>query len=106
MTTRKEQLEAALRPGDTLDTLTIIYQPIEGPCECWQEHTCPEPSPCSVDDLTRDFHGGYGGANGEPILAYSDRYVYFGHAYDGFDSIASVPRSPEHVGRTIPIIGE
>lgn len=108
METRKQQLLAALQEGDEPEHLIIYYQPRAGACRCWDErHECALPIRCSIADLPeREFDSDYGGAEGEPLIAFSDNYVYFSHSYDGADSIKVLPRCPESVARSIPIIGD
>ncbi len=53
--------------------------------------------------MNRDFDGGYGGIEGNSFFAWSKNRVYFCHAYDGAESVESVPRNPceeipNHIG--------
>lgn len=55
------------------------------------------------DELNVEFDAGYGGTEGKPFAAYSEKYVYFPGCYDGSEWIAWVPRNPtgkaiEHIG--------
>ena len=40
------------------------------------------------------FHVGYGGENGKPFTAWSERRVYFPCCYDGSEWVGSAPRNP------------
>lgn len=40
------------------------------------------------------FDGGYGGSEGQPMLAWTEARVYFPVVYDGAESIGSAPRNP------------
>lgn len=53
--------------------------------------------------LDTEFDSGYGSEQGEAILVWSERYVYFPVCYDGSEWLSSAPRNPdpapqEHVG--------
>lgn len=83
MTTWQEELEAAMEkvadPGPVL-----AYAPNEAA-------------------FAVQFDAGYGGAEGPPVLAWTERRAYFPVTYDGAEWVGSAPRSPvpdgqEHVG--------
>ena len=51
----------------------------------------------------RQFDSGYGGSQGEQVLAWTKERVYFPVVYDGAEWLGSAPRNPrsegqEHVG--------
>lgn len=53
--------------------------------------------------MNRDFDGGFGSICGNSFFAWSKNRVYFCHAYDGGESVESVPRNPceeipNHIG--------
>lgn len=45
-------------------------------------------------DLDKKFDGGYGGPKGEPVLIWTERYVYFPVQYDGSEWLGRAPRNP------------
>ena len=54
-------------------------------------------------ELIRNFNNGYGGSEGEPFTAWSEKYVYFPVVYDGAEWVGRAPRNPsdeatKHVG--------
>lgn len=95
--TIRELLDGPLQEtGDDPGSLVCFYQ------DSWQSwHSDKKTSVvrCGVDELpTRKFDCGYGGANGPALLAFSEKYVYFSHEYDGMESMRFLPRAPEFVG--------
>ncbi len=50
----------------------------------------------------RLFDQGYGGTNGEPLIAFTKKYVYICVQYDGAEWMEAIPRHPEVVGNIIP----
>ena len=55
------------------------------------------------DEMNAEFDGGYGGNEGKPFTAWSDKYVYFPICYDGSEWVGRAPRNPcdeatEHQG--------
>lgn len=99
MATRREHLERALRDGDRLEDLTIIFER-ERPDEIYDYDT-ERFLPCemirgTIADLPNvEFDDGFGGAEGPRLIAFSDRFVYVCHIYDGAQDIVAVPRHPE-----------
>lgn len=97
MTTTKQQVIDALAEGDTLESLdcfydTMTYDP------SYVHSSTSELIHCRGDELPeREYDHGYGGVEGEPIICFSDRYVYFRRSYDGSESIGYMPRHPEFV---------
>ncbi len=57
------------------------------------------------DDLDRVFNRDHGGVEGVPFTAWSANFVYFPVEYDGFESVASVPRNPDRNARPTKHIG-
>ena len=58
----------------------------------------------SESELDAEFDYGFGGVEGKPFTAWSERFVYFPACYDGTEWIAYVSRDPdgiptEHIGR-------
>lgn len=45
--------------------------------------------------LDSEFDCGFGAAEGEPFVAWSQNWVYFSRDYDGADYIDCVPRNPK-----------
>lgn len=84
MTTWEQELEEERR--NVGDTSPIVALAPDDP-EVWR----------------RSFYDGYGGTEGEPVLAWSETRVYFPVCYDGAESMGSAPRYPrpegqDHVG--------
>lgn len=57
----------------------------------------------SGDGLMMGFNDGFGGSEGAPFTAWSEKYVYFPVVYDGAEWVGRVPRHPcdeatNHVG--------
>lgn len=57
----------------------------------------------SNTELDVEFDGGYGGSEGKPFTAWSEKYVYFPVVYDGSEWAGRAPRFPcdeatNHVG--------
>lgn len=69
---------------------------------------CQDQTPiiaCTLTDaeLDVDFDDGYGGTEGTPFTAWSEKRVYFPICYDGSEWVGSAPRNPcdeklEHQG--------
>lgn len=53
----------------------------------------------SEDALDVEFDAGYGGTEGPPLLAWTDRRVYFPVCYDGAEWLGSAPRWPRPEGQ-------
>jgi hypothetical protein len=54
-------------------------------------------------ELDEEFDAGFGVECGKPFTLWTKRHVYFPIAYDGLESVGSVPRDPsdektEHLG--------
>ena len=108
MTTIKEQLAKCLQEtGDKPDDLICFYQPHAGPVDWFDGGTDGFPViRAAFDELPdREFRAGLGGVEGEPTIAFSERYVYIRVYYDGAEEFKAVPRNPENVGATIPWFG-
>jgi len=57
----------------------------------------------SEEDLDTEFDNGFGGVEGLPSTAWSERYVYFPICYDGAEWVGRAPRNTceevtHHVG--------
>jgi hypothetical protein len=49
---------------------------------------------------SEEFDAGYGGSQGKPVLAWSEKYVYFPVVYDGAEWIERAPRNPQDDGQS------
>lgn len=47
------------------------------------------------DEMNRKFDSGYGGTEGVPFTAWTERTVYFPICYDGAEWVGSVSRHPD-----------
>jgi hypothetical protein len=106
-TTIKAQLQAtAEEMGDDPETLECFYLPLRQGQRTWEAEVRQRPMVrCGFADLPeREFYAGYGAVQGEPTIAFSDRYVYIRSVYDGAEAFEAVPRHPEHV-TFIPEVG-
>ncbi|MGI8765691.1 MAG: hypothetical protein ACR2KM_04135 [Gemmatimonadaceae bacterium] len=96
MTTTQEQVREALEAtGEAEGDLVCFYRP---PYYIAPVHITPKPTlvRCSVAELpTREYDAGYGGVEGEEVICFGPRYVYFRATYDGAEWITSAPRNPE-----------
>ncbi len=54
----------------------------------------------SEDDFDVQFDDGYGGADGMPVLAWTETRVYFPVVYDGAEWLGSAPRNPQGEGQS------
>lgn len=76
MANTKGQLMRALVEGDDPDGLVCFYQNSEGEPRSWGRGG-PPVLRCSFSELPeRVFDASWGGTEGEPCIAFSDRYVY------------------------------
>jgi len=48
----------------------------------------------SSEEMQKEFDNDYGGVEGAPFTAWSDKYVYFPICYDGSEWIGWVERNP------------
>lgn len=105
METTKGQVANALkRTGDDPASLVCFYRPKTG--ERYHHDEFGPVVRCTFDELpTREFDAGYGGVEGEPVICFSERYVYVKGCYDGSEWVSAVPRNPDSVGDTLPVIG-
>ena len=108
-TTIKKQLAECLREtGDKPDDLTCFYQNHHGQFYSFAsdgQNDLPVIR-ATFDELPeREFDAGFGGTEGEPTIAFSERYVYIRVYYDGAEGFDAVPRNPENVGASIPWFG-
>jgi hypothetical protein len=72
------------------------YHPDEG-------NGCQPPVELAFSELpAREYRTGFGGTEGPPFIAFSERYVYISVQYDGCEWIEAIPRHPESLGKTIP----
>jgi len=96
MATTKGQLaEEALRMGDDVEKLRCFYQDQEGDI---YTRTKEPIIACSFADLPeREFDDGHGGTEGEPCIAFSEKYVYIKIQYDGSEHFDAIPRHPKSV---------
>ena len=46
-----------------------------------------------------EFDAGWGSTDGPPVLAWTERHVYFPVCYDGSEWISSAPRNPQPEGQ-------
>lgn len=92
MTNTKQMLSDACKArGDDPNTLTIF---ITLPIDYVQQ---PHKQVTFNEVPTRPFDSGYGGVNGEAIVAYSAKYIYFKGQYDGAEWITSLPLHPDNL---------
>lgn len=49
--------------------------------------------------LDVEFDAGYGGAEGPPVLIWTEDRVYFPVVYDGAEWLGSAPRNPQAEGQ-------
>lgn len=72
----------------------------------WREKGKPLVQCCFAELPEREFDSGYGGTEGESVIAFSARYVYVRACYDGSEWMEAVPRHPAFVTNVnIPEIG-
>ena len=107
MTTIKKQLAECLsKTGDRAEDLICFYQNHHGECYSFGDKDEPPVIRATFDELPeREFSDGFGGTEGEPAIAFSERYVYIRVCYDGSEWFAAVPRNSEDVGASIPWFG-
>lgn len=67
--------------------------------ECEDDSPVVAIAPADID-LDREFYDGYGGSEGEPVLIWTERRVYFPVVYDGAEWLGSAPRNPESNGQS------
>ena len=105
MTTAQEQLRDAVENnGEKVEDLLICFY--EGPVDYSYDGPPIPITECSFEELpTRKFNPGYGGVEGETVIAFSERYVYIKGCYDGQEWMEAIPRHPEVVSNGIPIVG-
>jgi hypothetical protein len=62
---------------------------------------------CTVAELPqRTFNDGFGGVEGEAIIAFSSKYVYVKGVYDGSEWIQAIPRHPDSINpEELPQVG-
>lgn len=104
LTDCREQLRAAAAAvGDDPKDIDCYYHPYdeEQPWS-YDEENRPVVR-CRGDELpTRKYDAGFGGVEGEPVVGFSERFVYVRVGYDGAEHIAIVPRLPDALGKNIP----
>jgi len=95
MSTRKKQLTEALQKGDTPEMLTCFFMDEHG--QPWStDESSPVIGPCGFDDLPdREFDSSWGGTEGPPTIAFSERFVYICVQYDGSEWMTAIPRNPD-----------
>ena len=107
-TTKNQVRKAVKKVEDDLNELVCFYQNYEGR-PYWffkKRDNFPPIVKCNFDGLPeRKFHSGFGGTEGEPVIAFSDNYVYVKVYYDGAEHVQAVPRHPESIGNNIPWYG-
>ena len=93
--------EALVVTGEQPEDLDCYYQ--DGYGDPYEEENL-KPTQCSsVRGLPeREYDTGFGGINGPPFIAFSEKYVYISVQYDGAETIEAIPRHPEFLGRRIP----
>lgn len=103
MATRKSQLIEALE--DNKETIQDVMEVF------WQEYIVNERGYPDYGEIKhgtfndlpeKNFHAGYGGINGEPCIAFTEKFVYISIQYDGFEWMEAIPRNPDSVGKSIP----
>jgi hypothetical protein len=50
--------------------------------------------------LDVEFDASWGRENGQPVLIWTEDYVYFPVGYDGSESLGSAPRNPRAEGQS------
>lgn len=104
-TTKNQVKEAVERVDDDVNKLTCFYQNHQGQPYYREENILPTIM-CKFDELPeREFHDGFGGTEGEPVIAFSDNYIYVKVYYDGAEHVQAVPRHPENIKGNIPWYG-
>ena len=106
MTSKEKLLHALKENGESSKDLeAIFYQPIVNEeLGSWSGAYYGPPIRISnPDDLPkREFNDDYGALEGNPVIAYTKKYVYICVQYDGSEWMEAIPRHPEYVGETIP----
>lgn len=104
MTTQEMMRNAIRDAGEEESAVECYYRDIKD-----QQWGKPSPAAlrCSVAELpTREFDDGYGGTEGEPVIGFSQKYVYVSVTYDGSEWIAAVPRHPDYISdKALPCLG-
>ena len=106
-TTRRQVALAAAENGEKPEDLRCFYHPHIDDGNNWGYwdggNGVPETVECRGDELPdRKYDSGYGGVEGEPVICFSERYVYFRTGYDGSEWIDSMPISPDHLSKRLP----
>ncbi len=103
MTTIKELVLDALKvTGEKPEDLDCFSQDRRGEPRGWDRDVAPILR-TTFDGLPEsEYDAGYGGTEGPPFIAFSEKYVYISTQYDGSEDIVAIPRHPEQVGATIP----
>lgn len=101
MATTKSQMKEALIGGDTLKSLSCVYQlPHE-----YDDDTKPPLIYCKGNELPRrKYNAGLGLVEGELTICYGKNHVYVKVIYDGMEYFEAVPLSIENV-QIIPLLG-
>ena len=112
MATAKSQLLDALTDNEESpeDIEAIFYQPAIN-CETgeiedypgWNGDLLPDPVSCTIDQLPeREFDNSFGAPEGEPVIAFTRKYIYICIQYDGSEWMEAIPRHPQYVKKPIP----
>ena len=71
----------------------------EDEMECWADMLAAFSDKiiaCTLSDeeMAVKFYAGFGSEHGRPFTAWSEKWVYFPHEYDGAETIRRAPRNP------------
>lgn len=107
-TVREQMLDAIKEAGDDPADVLCSYREVvdsEGYVDSWDKSLPRHDNVPATDLPEREYDDGYGGVDGEPVIGFSERYVYVKACYDGSEWVQAVPRSMEFVTDDIPVVG-
>ena len=97
---RVELTAAAKEHDDDPASLTVFYQNPKPTGDHHWEPTIVRVVGCETLPY-RLYYPGYGSEEGEPFIAYSDKWVYIKGVYDGAEWVEAIPRSPDDVAAMV-----
>jgi hypothetical protein len=102
-TTKQQFLNALTAYGECIEDVEVCYY-AETPYRNYDSHLHAMIS-CSVLDLPDREFDVDGDTEGEPVIMYTHRYIYFKASNDEYEWVTAVPRHPQYIGTRIPWIG-
>lgn len=111
MTTTREELKAALayKNETEQDIILIMHHPRDKSWENSETAVTYHKTLDTVPNVDAEYDAGFGTQEGDNVIMYTERHVYFKLVYDGSENIVALASTPTQAQREydnyVPVVG-